>query len=545
MKWLVFAVVVACSPPPKKKPDPPKPRVDDSLLAALPKPAPIDTERFASVVVCDRCHTPGDKTMRASNGADISPVTEIQAGMMSLAARDPYYLAALRREIVANPGAKVAIEATCNRCHAPAGFAESNGALGLDDLIRGTSDAAVLGREGVGCVGCHGLEPEKLGDDSSFTGQQPLRTDRVSFGLVRQPLGEVMQQMSKHTPKPSAHMAESRLCASCHTVLVHRLDPTGAPIGDEIPEQATFLEWRASGFARGAKAKSCQDCHMPTSEDELGKGVAIETPFATRPPDAPPRKGYRRHALRGGNSYLLRRLAEVPDWLNAATTPELLRAAADATDVFLGSAAQIVVDKISKAGAQLTIVNLTGHKLPTGYPTRRMWLHAKVLDATGKTLAEWGAHKDGAIVDGDKRLDVSGAILPHRTQLDGPGQVIIWEQVPVNAQGKRTHLLLGVASIAKDNRVLPAGWSSKHPDGARTKPIGVTDGDFAAGSDKLKIVFPAGAASLELELLYQSIPPETIESYSKKDGKEAARFLAIVAAPPTPVVLAKQTAAIN
>ncbi len=541
MKWLVLALV-ACGPPPKKQADPPKPRVDDSLLAALPKPAPIDTERFASVVVCDRCHTPGAKAMRASNGADISPVTEIQAGMMSLAARDPYYLAALRREIVANPGAKVAIEAICNRCHAPAGFAESNGALGLDDLISGTSNAAVLGREGVGCVGCHGLEPDKLGDDSSFTGQQPLRTDRVSFGLLRQPLGEVMQQMSKHTPKPSAHMAESRLCASCHTVLVHRLDPTGNPIGDEIPEQATFLEWRASGFT---KTKSCQDCHMPTSEDELGQGPAIETPFATRPPDAPARKGYRRHALRGGNSYLLRRLAEVPDWLNAATKPELLRAAADATDVFLGSAAEIVVNKISAKGAQLTIVNLTGHKLPTGYPTRRMWLHAKVLDAAGKPLAEWGAHKHGAIVDGDTRLDVPGAILPHLTHLDRSGQAIIWEQVPVDAQGKRTHVQLGTASIAKDNRILPAGWSLKHPDAARTKPIAVSDGDFAAGSDKLEIVFPAGAASLELELLYQSIPPETIESYAKKDGKEAARFLAIVATPPAPVVLAKKSAKIN
>ncbi len=540
-KWLVVASLVACSPPAKKT-DPPKPRVDDSMLAALPKPAPIDTERFASVVVCDRCHTPGDKAMRAANGADISPVTEIQAGMMSLAARDPYYLAALRREIAANPGAKVAIEAICNRCHAPAGFAESNGALSLDELIRGTSNAATLGREGVGCVGCHGLEPDKLGDDSSFTGLQPLRTDRVSFGMLRQPLGEVMQQMSKHTPKPSAHMAESRLCASCHTVLVHRLDPTGAPIGDEIPEQATFLEWRASGFA---KTKTCQDCHMPTSEDELGKGPPIETPFATRPPDAPARKGYRRHALRGGNSYLLRRLAEVPDWLNAATKPELLRAAADATDVFLGSAADLTIDKLSKTGARLTIVNLTGHKLPTGYPTRRMWLHAKVLDASGKALAEWGAHEHGAIVDGDRRLDVPGAILPHLTRLAKPGQVIVWEQVPVDAQGKRTHLLLGVAAVAKDNRILPAGWSPRHPDAARTKPIGVTDADFAAGSDKLELEFPAGAASLELELLYQSIPPETIESYAKTDGKEAARFLAIVATPPTPIVLVKKTAAIR
>ena len=541
---VVVVALIACGPSstkpgPTGKPDPEPPGDDPSLLAILPKQAPIDTPRFASVVVCDRCHTPGPKAMRDSKGVDISPVTEIQAGMMSLAARDPYYLAALRREIDANPGARSAIEATCNRCHAPIGFAESNGALTLDDLTSAKTPAASLGREGVGCAGCHGLEPDKLGEESSFTGGQPLRGDRVSFGLLRQPLGEVMQQMSKHTPKHSVHMASSRLCASCHTVLVHRLDATGQPIGDEIPEQATFLEWRASAYVDGGpRAKTCQGCHMPTSEDELGEGAAIETPFATRPPDAPPRRGYRRHALRGGNAYLLRRLADHTAWLNAPTKPELLRAAADATETFLTSSAELLIESVSKKAIKVTVSNRAGHKLPTGYPTRRMWLHATVRDASGKTLAEWGGHRDGALVDNGKRIDGPGVITPHRTTLDGPGQVVIWEAVPVDAQGKRTHLLLGTASIVKDNRILPIGWKKTHADAARTKPIGVSDPDFVAGQDSIQIVLPAGAAKLELELLYQPIPPETIESYDKQDSKEAARFLAIVATPPAPAVLA-------
>jgi hypothetical protein len=42
----------------------------------------------------------------------------------------------------------------------------------------------------------------------------------------------------------------------------------------------------------------------------------------------------------------------------------------------------------------------------------------------------------------------------------------------------------------------------------------------------------------EIELLYQSIPPETLESYRASDGPEAARFLAIMDAPPLPQVLA-------
>ncbi len=544
MRCAVLVALIACGPPPSSKP--PAPAVDDpSLLAALPKPAAINTVRFASVVVCDRCHTPGAKAMRDVQGADISPVTEIQAGMMGLASRDPYYLAALRREIAANPGAKSAIEATCTRCHAPVGFAESNGTLSLEDLTTATSPAAALGREGVGCAGCHSLEPAKLGEASSFTGAQPLRGDRVSFGLLPEPLGEVMQQMSKHMPKPSAHMGESRLCASCHTVLVHRLDATGQPIGDEIPEQTTFLEWRGSDyFDGGVRAKTCQGCHMPTTEDELGQGQDIQTPFATRPPDAPIRQGYRRHALRGGNSYLLRRLAEHVSWLNAATKPELLRAAADATDRFLTSSAELLVERIDASSAKITISNRAGHKLPTGYPSRRMWLHAIVRDRGGKVLAEWGAHENGALIGrAGNRLDGPGVILPHRSRLDGPDQVIVWEAVPVDAQGKRTHLLLGTASIVKDNRIQPKGWTKQRGD-ARTRPIGVDDPDFVGGQDSLEIAFPRAAASLELELLYQPIPPETIESYDRKDSKEAARFLAIVAAPPAPAVLAKARAEI-
>jgi cytochrome c5 len=113
VKWLVI-LLVACSSTPRRDAPPAEP-----VLAQLPKPAAVNTEKFAGVIVCDRCHTAGATQMRDSKGRDISPVTEMRANMMMLSARDPYYLAALAREIAANPGAKPVIEATCNRCHAP------------------------------------------------------------------------------------------------------------------------------------------------------------------------------------------------------------------------------------------------------------------------------------------------------------------------------------------------------------------------------------------------------------------------------------------
>ncbi len=528
------------------------------MLAALPKPEPLDTPRFASVVVCARCHTAGDKAMRDSRGRDISPLVDAQSGVMALSARDPYYLAALRRELAANPGAKRAIEQICTRCHAPVGFAESGGTLALDDLTAGKTPAAILGREGVACAGCHSLAPEGLGTEASFAGHS-LRIDRVSFGALSEPLAEAMLAMSKTRPVPSKHVSQSRLCASCHTVLVHALDSQGAPIGDEIAEQTTYLEWRNSSFQdevtpAGRTAITCQGCHMPRGEDELGKAPPITTPFSTRPPDAPPREGYRRHTLRGGNSYLLRQLARDAAWLSSAASATELAAAADGTDTFLGSAAELELavgpGSPAFAGAPpsrpahevaVTIINKTGHKLPTGYPTRRMWLHVVAADRSGATVFESGASRDGAIVDGKHhRLDLPGAIVPHRSELASADDVIIYEAVPVDALGKRTHLLLGTAAMSKDNRILPAGWRPDHADGKRTRPIGTDgDADFLPGRDTVTLRLPAGVRSVSVELLYQSIPPETIESYRATDSLEAARFLNVARTPPAPVTLAR------
>ena len=41
----------------------------------------------------------------------------------------------------------------------------------------------------------------------------------------------------------------------------------------------------------------------------------------------------------------------------------------------------------------LRITNLTGHKLPTGYPEgRRMWVNVQYLDAEGAVIDEIGAY---------------------------------------------------------------------------------------------------------------------------------------------------------
>lgn len=285
---------------------------------------------------------------------------------------------------------------------------------------------------------------------------------------------------------------------------------------------------------------------MPPGEDELDRNApSIATPFSTLPPDAPMRPFYRRHTLRGGNVYMLRQLAKHAAWLGAAATAEQLEEAALATSKFLTRSARLSVVGVGQE-LRVTVHNETGHKLPTGYPTRRMWLHVRATDAAGKVVYESGAHERGAIVGASgARLDRAGVIAPHvdHASTDEPA---IWEAIPVDEAGKRTHLLLGTARIAKDNRILPAGWRDDHPDIARMRPIGVDDdGDFMPGRDSVRYVLPASAVAVTVMLLYQSVPPETIESYAPTDSLEAARFLAIASTPPEPQLLAMESVSLQ
>ena len=52
------------------------------------------------------------------------------------------------------------------------------------------------------------------------------------------------------------------------------------------------------------------------------------------------------------------------------------------------------------------IGNVTGHKLPTGYPSRRVWLHVTVRNERGDAVFESGAFTTtGSIVGNDSDAD--------------------------------------------------------------------------------------------------------------------------------------------
>ena len=117
-----------------------------------------------------------------------------------------------------------------------------------------------------------------------------------------------------------------------------------------------------------------------------------------------------------------------------------------------------------------------------------------------------------------------GPVAPHRTQIDSSGEVQIYESVMQDPDGRPTFRLLQGAAFGKDNRILPQGWSSEHPDAATTASVGTTnDEDFRSGSDH--VVYSValngnGPWTIEVTLNYQSISARHLAELVSHDTPE-------------------------
>lgn len=512
--------MIACAGEPEA-PLPPRPEP----LAPLPTGgAAITSERFRESVACAQCHTASDTALRDSAGRDISPYGLWQGSMMSLAGRDPFYLAVFAEELAKDPD-NDAIDGVCTRCHGGAGHEESRGAITFDSLVSGTDTAAQLARDGVTCSLCHQIAPDNLGREASFTGGYIIGFEREMYGPHENPFVTPMQMFINFTPTLGAHTAKSELCATCHTVIV----------GDVV-EQATYLEWRSSSVAINAQ---CQTCHVPTDDAD---GVRLTGPIAKFPTNLSPRAPLGRHRFAGGNAYMLRLIASAEAWANTGVPAETFAAGAADAEAHLATAAKLELTASGSASARelaVRVINQTGHKLPTGYPSRRVWLHVTVRDGE-RVVWESGGDEAGVLAVDHPTVD---AILPHHDRITSQDQVQVWQAVLVDADGKPTHRALDGAKYGKDDRILPAGFLPSNADKPRTLPVGVDgDDDFIAGSDTVTFALgkvPAGA-TVEVELRYQTLSPALVETIDRGRTPMATRFTDLARAmPPLPIVMTR------
>lgn len=554
--------------------DPPKPTDNDASVTptppsgppawiglsgerrpALPKQIPAITATFTTSDACAACHTAGEGTpvMRDDKGRDISPLTTWRPSMMAMAARDPFYLAVVDEERSSRPGAEALIDGACIRCHAPAAVVErgaGGGTVTLPDLFASPDKEVHAGREGVTCTLCHQLTRDARGPDATFGGAFTVGEAREIYGPHREPVVNPMRTFVSYTPMYSDHMASSELCASCHTVFTRAYDVQGKATGPKLPEQVTFLEWRNSIYsASGDKGASCQSCHIPTGDQD---GAPITAILAKVPATGlTARKPLGRHSFLGGNVTMLRAFADDGGWSGSFAEPKAFGEQAEATRKNLEGAASLSVSaRRTDQGVEVDVrvENKTGHKFPTGYPSRRAFLHVKVSGVSGVVFESGRSDSFGRIVDrGGHVLDAAGKLAAHRDVISLETDTQIYEAVLGNEQGKVVSRPLEATRYLKDNRLLPLGYSKSHPDAALTTSYGPErDADFGS-SDVVhySVATPAKSPlTVEVELLFQSLRPAELDTLAERPTQTARKLFDLVANKLEPVIVAKATAPI-
>jgi hypothetical protein len=511
---------------------------------------------------------PGPQT-KLSN---MSPYGSWRKSPMGLSGRDPIFFAQLASEIeTLHPESSTLIQDTCMSCHAVQGhrqhaidgFAQSGE---CDPLARAALDAvpyppgnpmaglahyAALGRDGVSCTTCHSMvlgadatekvkdapqnacvkarqeliNPGLTGLAKTFTGNFLVANPGEIFGPFKDPKKKPMEHATGLAAAHSELVKSSEICASCHTVHLPVLH--GGKIIGHTYEQATYPEWAFSSYRTGetvdgplpegpgAKAQSCQGCHMP-NKDARGKTYrskiatiqeASSFPQAeyTLPADdidLEPREGFAKHTLVGLNMFLTKMAQQFPDVLGIRTEDPMLpshravdplttteRAMIDQAE----RTAAIDVSEVARDGDTLTakvrVTNKAGHKFPTGVAFRRAFIAFSVVDKDGTVLwASGRTNGTGVIVDetgkpitGElwwtancgARIDPQArAHQPHYQVITKQTEAQIYQEMPAGPgdvadprcgagakpDGPLTSSFLSICAKVKDNRLLPHGF---------------------------------------------------------------------------------------
>lgn len=258
------------------------------------------------------------------------------------------------------------------------------------------------------------------------------------------------------------------------------------------------------------------------------QSVAIAATFG------PPRQGMHRHIFVGGNFLLQHMLDDHRAELAVNAPGDELNAAADRTAEFLRTqSARVTVEGTQEKGGDLNFVvavqNLTGHKLPTAYPSRRAWLHVVVRDAGGRVIFESGALRpDGSIVGNPNDADPL-QYERHFDVITSPDQVQIFESILKDSQGRVTTGLISAVGYLKDNRILPLGFD-KQTAQQDIAVIGAArdDENFTGGFARTRYEVRTGSSGpykIEAELWYQPIGFRWAHNLGFYQAKETQRFV--------------------
>ncbi|MEP6648008.1 MAG: T9SS type A sorting domain-containing protein, partial [Saprospiraceae bacterium] len=484
-----------------------------------PRRSPVPPiQKVAHSIHCSGCHgfDESGKALVDGTGKDVNIFDDWQFSMMGLSAHDPFWRATIAHEVSNYPSAAPEIESTCLKCHAPLGNIQAHltghpysYALMLQDS---------LGLDGVSCSSCHQQPAKDLGKGNS--GNFSIDTNRVMFGPYPNPFQGPMQTYVGFSPVFSDHIYSSGVCAGCHTLITKTLNDDGSASGDFFVEQATYHEWLNSIYP--AQGKECQTCHMPFIHDS----VVVATDFKSLKKRYP----FGLHQFFGANTAMLSMMKNNRDSLHllASSPDRVWDESIQNNRISISKAATLTISSIQVIDDTLnftvTVKNKTGHKFPSGYPSRLAWIQILLTDrSSSDTIYTNGVlDQNGNITGRDHPYE------PHHQVSKSANDVQIYEMAMSDLHGDLTTRLNAAFKPLKDNRLLPLGFklNSAVYDTVAIWGEAKDDADYGTGSSagtdnivyKVSLDGKKGFANLTVSFLYHALPARWMNDLFSEDS---------------------------
>ena len=266
------------------------------------------------------------------------------------------------------------------------------------------------------CGSCHDVSNPVVGDLAPNNGaQQPLSPGTFDGHLNTPSTPRIIEDKAAFNNPPYKYgvvertYSEYKASALSQTLVSNyaTLPPDLQDGAIQLARDAALVAGTGGNYKDGVdRYFSCQTCHM-----------AATTALGCNKQGVPLRSDQPRHDLTGGNYWM----PQVMQYMDTAGTLLLGGALSSAettgmNDGILRAQANLEnAASLSVTGNTLRIVNLTGHKLISGYPEgRRMWLNIVWKGSGGVLIREDGAYGPLALsydIDGNPGNDTVDTLL--------------------------------------------------------------------------------------------------------------------------------------
>jgi len=507
--------------------------------------------------VCSECHNDDEMVVPTDSGVDknVSIGMAWRTSVMANGTRDPYWHAVVAWELDEFPMLEDTINDKCTVCHAPMAhdYAQKEGlTLRLfDDVETGepgiyfwdrpardatAEDGSELVRteeeqigdtlfdhamDGISCSLCHQMDGGNFGTEQSFTGGYEILDardldNRPAYGQYPNPDAAYM---NAQTARPAQGIPGFLAQQSAHISTSETLDtPVIMASGSGSVPREDFAEHTFLG------ANTVMQTMFRDFSEELG--IPADITAADFDESIERNREFLRTSANVEITNLERTLLETPvSEAEPNTEGEAESGAegdpepgtegdAETEQTAEGEEAAAVepVEAMEQLSFDVVIENKAGHKLPTGYHSRRVYLHVIVTSDEGIVWQSGKIDEAGRIAGLSEDTNSHSWEL-HYDVITDPSQVQVYQAVVGNSDGDRTASLVNGNHYLKDNRILPKGYDKAAVANGNdqlpsfgTFGAALDDNDFDGGSDTVtyRPRVPAGRDyQVLVELRYQ------------------------------------------